>query len=316
MLKAIIPVLLIIFISGCIGFGGGATGDGVVILDFKPDFPSVYSGEPVKLQLRVQNLGEIDAENTEAQLTNIKLSKWGSMGVVEKKNLGKLIAYDPANPDVPGAVRTVEWALEAPKLEKGLQWTYTPMVKVSYDYKTRATKSITIVDQNELRRIMQQGRSLPAQATVVTKGPLDIEIRTGDYVKTTSRFTAGRVYDIFPIYIKITNKGIGAGGTVVRNGFAGFFGEEFDYPVEVKITPPSGTSFVYSGTYGEDDCSTGTVTVDLWQGKEKEITCELQVDEVPEFRTEGLITVEVSYRYQVEASTQIKVFGKKERFGL
>ncbi|MBL7205967.1 MAG: hypothetical protein ISS36_00030 [Candidatus Aenigmarchaeota archaeon] len=310
-----ISIIVVILVSGCTGIGGGSGGDGVVILDFKPDFSTIYSGEAIKLQLRAQNLGEIDAENVEVELAGIKLSDWGGSGIVfEKKNLGKIIPYDPSNPDVPGGVRTTEWVLGAPSLEKGLQWTYTPIAMLSYDYKTRATKSITIVEQDELRRITQQGGSLPSQPTVVTKGPIGIEIRTGNYVKTSSRFTQGRTYDIFPIYVKITNNGAGTGGTVVRDGFAGFV-DDFDYPVEIKITPASGTSFAYSGAFGEDDCSTGTITVDLWQGREKEITCELQVDETPSYREEGLITIETGYRYQTRASTHVKVFGKKEGFG-
>ncbi len=312
--RALILLVLssVILVSGCIGLGGGAAaGNGLAILAFEPDFPSIYSDEGVKLQLRVKNNGDVVAENIKAEIAGISLSEWGGgFGTFsQEQNLGRALPYDPAT-KTEGETKTAYWSLKAPKLPKGISYDYTPIVKVSYDYKTQAIQPITIVDEAELRRIMQQGKSLPSKTSTYTKGPLSVEVQTGNYVKTTSRFTAGTSYDIFPINVKIVNTNWEAGGTVLKDawGFGGGWGRDFDYPIQVKITPATGTSFVYSGTWGED-CSSGLVTVDLWKGKEKIITCELRVNEKTSYSREAQLQVEVSYRYQVEGRTQVKVFG-------
>ena len=74
-----------------------------------------------------------------------------------------------------------------------------PIVRVSYDYKTIAQKPITIVDINELRRLIQQGETLQSKSTTYTAGPLSIEIKTGDFVKTQSTDPT------LPVYIAVTN---------------------------------------------------------------------------------------------------------------
>jgi len=299
----ILPVLAVILVSGCVGPTGAAIGAGFVITDWKPDFPQVNSNERVRLQLRAQNQGQIRAENIEAEITGIDVTEWGTfMGFTQRKQLGSALPADVTT-GTPGAVLTTTWDLEAPELAKGVEFTYNPIIKLAYDYKTTSQKPITIVDVDELRRLMQQGKSLPSQPATYSAGPLRVEIQTGDYVKTSDEL--GRIYDIFPLYVKITNTQWEQGGTLVPRSLT--FTRTADYPVEMSITPPSGTSFVYSGRLGEN-CGQ-KLTLDLWQGKEAEITCELEVTSPPTYREEKLISVDLEYRYQTEATTQIKVVG-------
>lgn len=300
---AILAVLLIaaLLTSGCIkGLGGTTTtGKGVVILDFKPDFTQVHSRDKVKLQLRVQNTGEVKARNVKAEIAGIDLSEWRGRSTGE--NLGDLLGVDKAT-NTPGAVRTKYWELTAPSLPAGTSFKYEPIVKVSYDYKTTAVKAITLVDSDELRRIIQQGRRLEVKPVETSAGPLDVEVQTGEFVRTGRRDVD---YDIFPLYIKVINTLWEQGGTVVPKTTRGG-----DYPVQLKITLPQGTTFVHTG-YGSD-CGR-QVTVDLWQGKDAEITCEVRVTRPPEYRQDKLINIELDYRYQVEASTEIEVVGTRTR---
>ncbi len=301
----VLPILAVIFVSGCVAPTGPGTavGAGLVISDWEPDFPQVNSGEKVRLQLRAQNQGQVRAESIEAEITGIDVAEWGTFaGFVTRKQLGSAMYADPTT-GTPGAVITTTWDLEAPDLSKGVEFTYEPIVKLSYDYKTSAQKPITLVDVDELRNIMQQGKSLPSESTRYSPGPLAVEIRTGDYVKTSDEF--GRVYDIFPLYIKVTNTQWEQGGTVTTKGLIAPTGTA-DYPVEMTITPPTGTNFVYSG-FGQN-CGQ-KVLLDLWQGKDAEITCELEVTTPPSYREEKLINVDLDYRFRTEASTQIKVVG-------
>ena len=68
----LLPVLLVfvLLVSGCTS-GGGGTGPGVVILNFEPDFSSVESQDDVKLYLKIQNQGGMEAKEVEAELTGI-----------------------------------------------------------------------------------------------------------------------------------------------------------------------------------------------------------------------------------------------------
>jgi hypothetical protein len=301
----ILPVLAVILVSGCVTpTGAGAAGPGVLVLDWKPDLPTVYSEDRVKLQLRVQNQGEVRGENVDATLTGVDITEWGAFATATQY-LGSLLPFDAVT-ETPGEVKTITWDLRAPALARGAQFTYSPIVKVSYDYRTTAQKPVTLVSEAELRRIQQEGRSLPSKTSTYSSGPIGVEIRTGDYVRTSDEF--GMSYDIFPVYVRITNEGWTSGGTVIPGPFASVY--EYDYPVELTITPPSGTSFVYTG-FGTN-CGT-SVPLELFQGQTAEVTCELQVDTPPAFQEERLITATVDYRYQTEATTSLTVTGR-ERF--
>jgi len=302
-------LLAVVLVSGCTGLGGTVTaGNGVVILNFEPDLIGTYdSGDPVKLLLRIQNQGEVRATDVKAELAGIDTTEWAAFGATFYKTIADMTPYDAVT-NTQGAEKTVTWDLQAPELERGIDLVYEPIAKVSYNYKTTAQKPITIVAEDELRRIQQQGGSLPSKITVYTGGPLSVTVETKDYVKTTQEFGS---YDIFPISIVITNN---YGGTIIPDTLGGFgvLGEEYLYPVQVRITPPSGTDFVHSGFFGDDDCTTGTIIKDLWKGQNAKITCELMVISPPTYRQERHLKVELEYRYQTEAITQIPVRGIRE----
>ena len=316
-IRALVLIALlsaVILVSGCIDGGTAGLGNGVEILNFKPDIEGVTlrSGETVKLQLRVQNQGEVTARDVDAELTNIDMSEWGTFGAFGfTESLGDLLPYDETT-NTPGAIKTVEWRLEAPELAKGTIYTYEPMVKVSYDYKTVAQKPITLVDDDELRKIIQQGQTLPFKTTTYTAGPLMVEVKTGNFVRTSSGISGGESYEVFPVYVKITNTDWESGGSVIKNGFGGFGFEEYDYPIQIKITPPNG---VTSRSIGSDVCSGSFDTIDLWQGKDAEITCDFEVTNPPTYRQEALITIELEYRYQAQARTSVQVSGTEEGLG-
>jgi len=308
------PLLVVILVSGCTGVGTAGLGNGVAILDFKPDFPQgVYSGDTVKFQLRVQNQGESTAKDVEVELTNIDNSEWGTFGMFGfSENLGDLLPYDQTT-NTPGAIKTHEWRLEAPELAKGTAFTYEPMAKVSYDYRTVAQKPITLVDEDELRRLIQQGKTLANKPTEYTAGPLTVNIQTGNFVRTSSGISGGESYEVFPVYITITNNEWQAGGSVIKDGFGSFLFDGYDYPVRIKITPPNG---VTSRSMGTDACSTFSFdTIELWQGQNADITCEFEVTNPPTYRQEVRFEVELEYRYQTQASTQLQVSGTEEGLG-
>jgi hypothetical protein len=246
----LIAVSSAILVSGCVNDNHGISyGNGVLITAFESDLgaTAVQSEDDVGLMLKVQNQGEVDATNVEAQIMGIDLDEWGTgfSWSGDKKQLGTLLAADPVT-KTQGQIKTAQWTLTAPNLPSGTELTYEPRVRTFYDYRTRATKSVTLVDVEELRRIIQQGRSLPGGSTRSSAGPLSVEVRTGDFVKTQN------YDDPFPLNIFITNMIWESGGSVIEGSgyYGGWVSEDLRYPVKVTITLPEGMSLTGETTEG------------------------------------------------------------------
>ena len=300
----------ILFVSGCTTTTGG-TGPGVVITAWEPELASIFSNDEIDFLLKVENQGQSRARNVVAEITNIDTTEWGSF-FQQQLQLGDLLPADPVT-GTPGETKSDQFEnLRAPILSKGTSFTYQPTVRVSYDYTTTAQKPITIVDSQELIRIKQRGGTLPSSTSTQTSGPLNVQIIMGNFVKTSGTFGSfGQTYDIFPVQIRITNTLFSSGGSVIPKSFGGFGSFGADHPVLVRVTPPSGTSFIFSG-FGDEDCSRSQLTIDLFRGQEAEITCELEVTNPPSFLSESQMQVELDYRYFIDAVTQVTVQGTRE----
>jgi len=295
MLKYSLPALLVLvlLISGCTTTTGG-TGPGLAILSFEPDFSSVETGDDVRLQLRVQNQGGMQAENVEAELTGIDPSEWGVF--IRSQQLGSSGRMIPPRPDygTEGETDTVTWDLQSPRLAGTLTQVYNPTVRVYYTYQTVASKPVTLVDEAELRRLIQTGRTLPTKATSYTAGPLSVNIITGKYIKSTDEWGKS-----FPITIHIENTGSGAPGPK----FQGF--EREDYPVNVRIDLPNGL-----GT--TSGCQTYQ-KIDLWKGRSYDLTCDIRITKAPRIAEERTIEVKLEYDYFIDATTSVTVTGTGEK---
>jgi hypothetical protein len=329
-LAAMMLAVSVLLVSGCVvpGLGPSAaagTGPGVVVLNWEPDFPEIQSNETVRLAARMQNQGQVDARDVRAFLTNIYVPDWNNVTSAEV-SIGSLVAVNLAT-DTPGQVYTHSWGLRAPDISTGAINMYQPLLKVQYDYKTTAKKSVTLVDVDELRKLKQQGRPLPSNPTTVSAGPVTVEIQAGNYIK------AGAGAGTFPIHIKVINTEWEKGGSAVRHGSwiggsvynevpqdtkaAG--GKEyntlvptFDYPIAINVTPPRGIE--WDTTNVAENC-TVMVWHDLWKGKDTELTCLLRIEDsdAPAFREEREITVDLFYRYETEATTSVQVSGMSGR---
>ena len=307
-----IMFLLVLFsvlvVSGCTTTDGGGIsyGKGVIITGFESDMGSlaVETDDDVSLLLRVQNQGEVDATNVEALLIGVDLDEWNAaFGYSEDQNLNTLMSADPVT-ETEGQTKTAQWDLRAPKLPKGTEFTYEPVVRVFYDYQTKAAKPVTLVDVDELRRIIQQGKTLSGETTQSSSGPITVQIKTGNFIKTQN------YDDPFPLNIFITNDLWESGGSVIEgSSTGGFYYGDIQYPVRVKITLPEGMRLESSSSTG---CSTSGDWINLWKGKSAELTCEVRIDQPPDYKVEKLIQVELEYRYFVDASTTIKVIGTDE----
>ena len=298
----VLPVLAIIFVSGCIGSGDTTEfGNGVVIQAWEPDFSRLYSGETVQLQLKVQNQGEIDATGLEAKIMGIDVGRdgWDLDTTVGSADRDLLLAPNP-DTNTPGEVWTIIWSGTAPELVRGMEHTYEPIMRLSYVYSGTATKTITLVDSQELRRLIQQGKSLPSQPTAYTAGPLSIEVQTGNYVKTQKED------DPFPINILITNTMWSSGGSTIPVDGSGLRSpRNYNYPVHLKIEMPDGLRL------DRDTCDTDA-WYDLWKGETAEITCQVEITNMPDEgeRLDKVMKFYIDYGYKIDAQTSITVVGQ------
>ncbi|MEM7825195.1 MAG: hypothetical protein QXO27_04455 [Candidatus Aenigmatarchaeota archaeon] len=302
-----------VLISGCtIGPSdrGGAGGPGLMIEKFQTSLNQIDSGERVALRLEVRNRGDYNGPlgmgvPAVAEIMEIDPYEWQIVPstIVD---LGTLLAPD-REMGTEGGLATADWQLLAPYLQKGQTKSYSIRARVYYPYQTKAIKPVTFVTAEELRRIVQLGDSLPAEATTQTSGPISVDIIAGKFVKANEYQNSK-----FQLQIKITN----SGGGQIR-------GENYPVALEVKwpqwVQPVAGycPAQQYWITPIFNDVPTivtpiiGTY-VYLWDGKQGEITCDFQITQPPASRTVGNFEVTVGYLYSVDATTQITVRGIQE----
>jgi len=293
LLAMVFPVLLVVAVSGCtVSPWGGytrATGQGVMILEWKPDFSYVESYDTVRFYLKVQNQGGEDAENVEAYVTNINTRDWEG-NTEERVDFDDLRAPNPFY-GTEGETGEHYFELQAPELSEGLTQTYKPGVRVYYDYKTTAVKPITIVNYDELRRLIHQGKTLETGPTTTSAGPLRIDVITGKYIKVEED-------PIVPITIHIENTG---GGVVYNRA------RDKDYLIRLDIDTPRG--YMTLGRCSGGGYDNGEVT--LWEGRETDVNCDLRITNPPKSTVEDTITITAEYGYYIDAVTSVTVKGKR-----
>jgi len=295
----------VVFVSGCTTtpIGNTGSGMGIAILNFDSDFDNVQSSDDVTLRVQLQNQGAVTAQNVEAEIINIDLDEWTSgFFQGERKRLGDLLAADPVS-NTEGQQAQAEWYLQAPLYPRNIQFTHTPTVRVFYDYKTIAQKPITVVTEDELRRMRDSGRTLPGGATQSSGAPISADIRTGDFIKTdTGSFD-------YPFSLNIMIRNNGPGDVIKGSRFAGgFVFDDFDYPVRVKITMPKGMTLVSSGP----GCSTAGEWINLFRGRENTVTCQASIVTPPAYVSQEMIQVELEYRYYIDQFTNVNVVGTQD----
>jgi hypothetical protein len=300
LLLLLIPLFGVVAISGCTGTTSGPTfGNGVTILNWEPTFSSVESGDQLQLRIRVQNQGETTAQDVRAVLAGINPEDWGlGMGLQEPE-----IPFNDLLP--PNRVQNTEgqtaqdtFDLTAPALPKGTTQQYSPLVRVFYHYKTTVIKSITLVNENELRRLQDQGKTLSSTDTKTSAGPLSVTITTGKFIKARE---SGSVFSkVFPITIVVTNVG---GGVVSTQDVP-----KDDYLVDItNVQMPSRLSIV-PGSCEEFDRRFLT----LWKGQSASITCNVKIEDPPLANEDENIGITLEYDYYIDRTTTITVTGTEE----
>ncbi|MEM5812084.1 MAG: hypothetical protein QW286_00020, partial [Candidatus Aenigmatarchaeota archaeon] len=200
-----------------------------------------------------------------------------------------------------GEIKQETFDLVAPSLPKGTTQTFTPQVRVYYDYRTTASKLITIVNEQELRRLQDQGKTLPTKETVTSAGPLKVTINAGKFLKARDETSGFYSFTkTFPITIDIKNIG---GGTVSAQGTP-----SQDYKVKYRIEYPTNRLSIECPNSG----GLGSDTITLWKGESASLTCNVRIIQSPVSSEEANIKVVLEYPYYIDESTTISVTGSEE----
>jgi len=304
----ILPLLAVVAISGCTGTTttGATFGNGVTVLNWEPSLSSVESGDGLQLRLRMQNQGQMTAGGVSAFITGIVPGDWGIINSPTQP-------VDLAPPDrvqgTAGETREFLFNAVAPNIPKGTTQTFTPQVRVFYIYTTTASKLVTLVNNQELQRLQDQGKTLSSKDTVSSAGPLKVTINTGKFLKTsqTGLGTGGTGSSrIFPITIDIQN--VGGGMVTTTKSTVG----NPDYSVTFKLeSSTSNLNFFSSGTQS-DPCSPNGGIVQLWKGQTASVTCDVQILNPPLSTEDENLMVTLGYTYFIDASTTVSVTGINE----
>ena len=313
LLLLLVPILGVLAISGCTGSSGISYGNGLVILNWEPTFSSVESGDNIQLRIRVQNNGGQTIPDAYAVLSGINVQEWKiSSGKSEAIDLGQLLPPNPSQ-NTAGEIRQDTYNLFAPPLPKGITQSYSPSIRIFYSYVTEAVKPITLVNENELKRLQDSGDTLPTRDTQTTAGPLKVTVNTGKFIKAKEGGTTADFLrtNTFPITIVIENTG---GGVVSRDPkemkvlITKSFNFKDDYMVNVEIIIPttSGFEIVNCGTYG----TAKEFDVQLWKGQSTSITCEMKLrTPLPMASREENIKIMLGYNYYIDSTTTVSVIG-------
>jgi hypothetical protein len=277
-------VALVLPVSGCTT-QPMSSGEGVVIMDFAPESPEYYIGEPATFKVRIENVGSVDAEDVKVTLLNLEGWKEKSSTVCVVPD--KLIA---PNPDMgtDGGSYVCTFTYDAPDtLPQGLEFQYNPIARLTYTYKSSTVKSITIASQAELRNIQNTGRALPADTVSVSSGPVSIAMIS----KGPIRYWEDSV--TFPVEIGVTNTG---GGITATPGNAETQDKRNKVSVlELKLDGKEVT-----------DCLDDQQEVDFWRNTYEKV-CNFKLDGLSSIPAPVQKIMEMTVRYDYIIDKQATV---------
>ena len=300
LLVLILPIVAVMFVSGCTT-PTGASGPGIVVLNWEPDHSSVESYDDVQLRLKVQNQGGEEAYNVRALITVLTFG--GDEWLLRDKAPEVFIADYMIAPNprysTQGETQELIWYLTAPVLPEGITQTYSPGVRVFYDYLTTAVKPVTVVSEDALRQLQDTGGSLPTGPSQFSGGPLSVTVTTGKHIKVGDNMIRE-----FPITIYIENTGGGIPYWGGQQSMVYGIPEQEEYWVNLAVQLPPGLEFATCQEY-----SGAGSPVQLFKGRTAEVTCKLAIPTPPPVAQEGTIKLELLYSYAIDRSTSITVKG-------
>lgn len=287
----ILLFLVILITSGCVipGFTPPASGQGLIITEWKPDFPVVYGREKVTFYSRVENSGSFLARKVYFQVNN--LESWDYVQASNREcESGNIELLAPnVQYGTEGEEKVCAWTATSPEISAGLHMVYKPQLTVCYDYVSRTVLRTSSISRYELKRLQDSGSGLPSQSTISGSSPVTITASTHSPIIVTDSDVT------FPVKISVVN---GGGGILCLPG-----GQESCTDNEemnrVKLEIKSSTASVV-------DCPE---ELGLWRSR-GEVTCKMNMQSRTPTLVQNEIELTARYRYCVDAATSVEVHGK------
>jgi hypothetical protein len=285
--------LSIMTVSGCVipGINPTLSGLGVEIVEWKPDFSRVYSGEKVTFYSKVKNSGSFIANNINLQV--LGLESWSNKAVSDMRCESGNIELVAPNPQygTEGEEMVCAWTATAPDISPGLHMIYNPKVMVCYNYVSRTVLRTFSISRQELKRLQDAGAGLPSQGMISGSSPVTISASTISPIIMTEKDVT------FPVKISVDD----GGGGIVCMPDSDKACTDSGKINKVKIEIKSATASV-----AESEC-VGELTLLRRHG---EVTCKLKMDVKTPTILQNDIGITASYRYCKESTTSIEVAGK------
>lgn len=273
-------LLSVVLLSGCIAQSSLAGGSpGLVITSFQPDLSTAYSGEDLSLELRLDNTGTSPAKITSIELLSISPKEWSSRSSCD--------SWEGREVPAKNFVSCV-YNLKAPEIPQGLREVYKPKVRITYSYSTTAITTLFIGPSKDIRRI-DDIKNLAA-STQSTSGPLAIGVQTRNPIRISQGSVA------FPLAITLDN----IGGGVICNGEC-----NRDTWHKVSIGFEASPNIKLAGESCGMDAQNRDI--DLLNGRENELVCELTATPEDAGIVESRIIVKSDYGYITERESSVTV---------
>ncbi len=292
-LKFVFLIIVLIVISGCVQREVRTDdNNGLVINRFESDIPRIEEGDQFTLFLEIENVGGTTAENVRVNLYG---ASWENP---VEKYISKLSPPDiTTSPSIPGDFYQLEWTMDAPDLEEGVEQDFRLVGRINYNYNSNPVANIPALSKDEYRRRTLKGEALnEAIVTTNTAGPVKVSVSGASPMIVRSDLMEGEDNQYV---MRITFSNVGYGIPITDNTDGKIIGH-------VKI---SGTGATMISCLGKDiNGKEGDFDITLKGGYDVTKGCTVNIDKdrwnsLPE----GTVTLEFSLSYEYYISRELTI---------
>jgi hypothetical protein len=306
----ILPLLLVVIVSGCVSQGTVNTDPnrGITINSFTASPSETKAGRDVLFDLELENIGGTTARNIIAELYGVEGQWRDSSGDLIDSTLPEEVSQlnpPDTDTDTMGGFRTIFWDLTTPNVPQGISPEYTVQALVTYDYNTSGRLDIVSVSSEEMERKTVLGESVVSPFTVINSaGPIKITVPER-YKTPIIVDTEDEQDQTFPLRIELIN--VGDGWPVTDDVSGNIKGTIDLYGPGVEFSDCLG---VTSGT--TVDLGNADIITRFRDSGSVPIGCEIKIDkDVWGNRAEDRISLifNIFYRYYVKETTNVRITG-------
>jgi hypothetical protein len=276
------------------------------------DRTTVYTGQPLRLILEIENQGDAIATRGNVYLfgpidKDPTKTGWGRTGDNPPKPQFANIL--PATDERPAGKKRYTWTLKPPLLERGQTKTDEFTGRVYYEYRIKALGTIPIYSEAEAEAELEAGRALDKSSFTYPRTPFDMKISVApdppalDAEKT------------FTITITVTN--VGGGTPYDWTKLKGNYTKEFPPPFKVtdlnkfefKIVGPTNETIDLDCADWYDDPGEWKRWYDMIAGT-TDIYCTVKYKKAVTTKVSMPVSIEAHYGYYKDAKVSLTAIGR------